>query len=57
MLFKKLKIQMIYFFKNSMLSWHREVLVLHNLEMEDSTMQYRKTNNNIKNYTIMEELY
>lgn len=57
MLFKKLKIQMIYFFKNLMLSWHREVLVLHNLEMEDSTIQYRKTNNNIKNYTIMEELY
>ena len=57
MLFKKLKSQMIYFFKNLMLSWYREVLVLHNLEMEDSTMQYRKTNNNIKNYTIMEELY
>ena len=57
MLFKKLKSQMICLFKNLMLSWHREVLVLHNLEMEDSTMQYRKTNNNIKNYTIMEELY
>ena len=57
MLFKKLKSQMICLFKKLMLSWHREVLVLHNLEMEDSTMQYRKTNNNIKNYTIMEELY
>ncbi len=57
MLFKKLKSQMIYFFKNLMLSWHREVLVLHNLEMEDNTIQYRNTNNNIKNYTIMEELY
>ena len=57
MLFKKLKSQMIYFFKNLMLSWHREVLVLHNLEMENSTIQYTNTNNNIKNYTIMEELY
>lgn len=57
MLFKKLKCQMICLFKNLMLSWHREVLVLHNLEMEDSTMQYRNTNNNIKKYTIMEELY
>lgn len=54
MLFKKLKSQMICLFK---LLWHREVLVLHNLEMEDSTIQYKNTNNNIKNYTIMEELY
>lgn len=57
MLFKKLKCQMSCLFKNLMLSWHCEVLVLHNLEMEDSNMQYRNTNNNIKNYTIMEELY
>lgn len=57
MLFKKLKCQMIRLFKNLVLLRHREVLVLHNLEMEDSTMQYRNTNNNIKNYTIMEELY
>lgn len=57
MLFKKLKSQMICLFKKLMLSWHCEVLVLHNLETEDSTTQYRNTNNNIKNYTIMEELY
>jgi hypothetical protein len=57
MLFKKLKSQMICLFKNLMLSWHREVLVLHNLEMEENIMQYRNTNNNIKNCNIMEELY
>ena len=57
MLFKKFKSQMICLLKNLMLSWHREVLVLHNLEMEENAMQYRNTNNNIKNYTIMEELY
>lgn len=57
MLFKKLKSQMICLFKNLMLSWHREVLMLHNLDNENSTIQYRNTNSNIKNYTIMEELY
>ena len=57
MLFKKFKGQMICFFAVMMVTWHREVLVLHNLEMENSTIQYRNTNNNIKNYTIMEELY
>lgn len=35
MLFKKLKRQIIWLFKNLILSWYREVLVLHNLEMEE----------------------
>ncbi|CDE96060.1 unknown [Clostridium sp. CAG:914] len=57
MLFEKFKSKMICLFKNLMLSWHREVVVLHNLEMVKNTMQYRNTNNNTKNCTIMEELY
>lgn len=57
MLFKKFKSQMICLFKNMMLSWQCEVLVLHNLEMEESIMQYKNANNNIMNYFNMEELY
>lgn len=57
MLFKKFKSQMICLFKNMMLSWQCEVLVLHNLEMEESVMQYKNANNNIRNYLNMEELY
>ena len=57
MLFKKFKGKMICLFKNLMLSWQREVLVLHNLEMEESIMQYKNANNNIMNYFNMEELY
>lgn len=57
MLFKKFKSKMICLFKKMMLSWQCEVLVLHNLEMEESIMQYKNANNNIMNYFNMEELY
>lgn len=57
MLFKKFKSQMICLFKKMMLSWQCEVLVLHNLEMEESIMQYKNANNNIMNYFNMEGLY
>mgnify|MGYP001024545171 FL=1 len=36
MLFEKFKSKMICFFVVRMVTWHREVLVLHNLELEVS---------------------
>ena len=36
MLFKKFKSQMICLFKKMMVTWHREVLVLHKLGLEEN---------------------
>lgn len=57
MLFKKFKGQMICFFDVLMVTWHREVLVLRKLELEEFIMQYKNANNNIMNSFNMEELY
>lgn len=57
MLFKKFKGQMICFFDVLMVTWHREVLVLRKLELEEFIMQYKNANNNIMNSFNMEKLY
>ena len=57
MLFKKFKSKMICFFEVLMVTWHREVLVLRKLELEEIIMQYKNTNNNIMNSFNMEELH
>lgn len=67
MLFKKFKGQMICFFEVMMVTWHCEVLVLQNKELEgNKLMQYlTNTHNNIKksfnaskfNTLYMEEIY
>lgn len=57
MLFKKFKSKMICFFDVLMVTWHREVLVLRKLELEEFIMQYKNANNNIMNSFNMEELY
>ena len=67
MLFKKFKGKMICFFEVMMVTWHREVLVLHKLELEGNKIMQCLTNthNNIKssfnasefNTLYMEELH
>ena len=57
MLFKKFKGQMICFFEVMMVTWHREVLVLRKLELEEIIMQYKNTNNSIMNSFNMEGLH
>ena len=57
MLFKKFKGQMICFFEVLMVTWHREVLVLRKLELEEIIMQYKNTNNSIMNSFNMEGLH
>lgn len=57
MLFKKFKSKMICFFDVLMVTWHREVLVLRKLELEEIIMQYKNTNNSIMNSFNMEGLH
>lgn len=57
MLFKKFKSKMICFFEVLMVTWHREVLVLRKLELEEIIMQYKNTNNSIMNSFNMEGLH
>ena len=56
MLFKKFKGQMICSFDVLMVTWHREVLVLRKLELEEFIMQYKNANNNIFKLFNIEEL-
>ena len=57
MLLKKFKSKMICFFDVLMVTWHREVLVLRKLELEEIIMQYKNTNNSIMNSFNMEGLH
>ena len=57
MLFKKFKSKMICFLDVLMVTWHREVLVLRKLELEEIIMQYKNTNNSIMNSFNMEGLH
>ena len=57
MLFKKFKSKIICFFDVLMVTWHREVLVLRKLELEEIIMQYKNANNSIMNSFNMEGLH